>query len=224
MREVFDDEELEPEQPRRDTELTLSSMMLLAMFFGLVLICGLCFGLGYTLGHRGSQQPLTAGQTSAGAQATLQGDISRPKPPPTAPNGAAPENQSVVVDLPPSATPEVGPPASALSPEPVQPQVRPALPAMAGASPTAQAATSSSVAPAMAPVGPLMVQIAAVSHQEDADVLVNALRSRGYAVASRRNAVDGLIHVRIGPFSSRDAANRWKMKLLGDGYNAVVQP
>lgn len=69
-----------------------------------------------------------------------------------------------------------------------------------------------------------MVQIAAVSHQEDADVLVNALRSRGYAVAARREAVDGMIHVRIGPFSSRDAANHWRLKLLGDGYNAVVQP
>ncbi len=100
---VFDDEELEPEQPRRDTELTLSSMMLLAIFFGLVLICGLCFGLGYTLGHRGSQQPLTAGQTSTGAQPTLQADISLPKPSATAPIGAAPEQQNVVVDLPQAA-------------------------------------------------------------------------------------------------------------------------
>ncbi|MGP8271581.1 MAG: SPOR domain-containing protein [Terracidiphilus sp.] len=224
MSGVFDDEELEPEQPRRDTELTLSSMMLLAIFFGLVLICGLCFGLGYSLGHRGSQQALTAGQTSAGAQTTLQADISRPKPSATAPTGAAPEKQSVVVDLPQSATPDAGPAPYAQSSEPVQPQVRPALPAVAGMAPTAQPAKSPSVAPAMAPAGPLMVQIAAVSHQEDADVLVSALRSRGYAVAARREAVDGMIHVRIGPFSSRDAANKWRLKLLGDGYNAVVQP
>jgi cell division septation protein DedD len=30
--------------------------------------------------------------------------------------------------------------------------------------------------------------------------------------------------VRIGPFTSRDEANRWANKLLGDGYNALVQP
>jgi len=69
-----------------------------------------------------------------------------------------------------------------------------------------------------------MVQIAAVSHPEDADVLVGALRKRGYAVSARRDPADGLLHVRMGPFKSHDEANRWKQKLLNDGYNAVVQP
>jgi cell division septation protein DedD len=69
-----------------------------------------------------------------------------------------------------------------------------------------------------------MVQIAAVTNQEDADVLVNALRKRGYAVTTRRESTDGMIHVRIGPFSSRDEADKWRQKLLNDGYNAIVQP
>ena len=45
-----------------------------------------------------------------------------------------------------------------------------------------------------------MVQIAAVSNPEDASVLTNALRKRGYTVTARREPADGLIHVRIGPF------------------------
>ena len=69
-----------------------------------------------------------------------------------------------------------------------------------------------------------MVQIAAVSHQEDADVLVGALRKRGYAVSARRDPADNLIHVRVGPFNDRDEATRWRMKLLNDGYNAMIQP
>jgi cell division septation protein DedD len=69
-----------------------------------------------------------------------------------------------------------------------------------------------------------MVQIAAVSHMEDANVLANALRRRGYVVTVRREPADGMIHVRLGPFSSREEANRWRDKLLGDGYNAIVQP
>jgi cell division septation protein DedD len=199
-------------------------MTLLAIFFGLVLLCGFCFGLGYTLGRRGSQQPLTAGQSSSGAQTIFQADISRAKPSATAPISAEPSQQSVVLNVPPSATPGASPAAGSQSSEPVQPQVRPALPAMANPAPYVQRAAVTSVAPALAPTGPLMVQIAAVSHEEDADVLVSALRSRGYAVAARHEAEDGLIHVRIGPFSSRDAANRWRLKLLGDGYNAIVQP
>ena len=70
----------------------------------------------------------------------------------------------------------------------------------------------------------LMVQIAAVSHQEDADVLVGALRKRGYTVAAHRDPADNLIHVRLGPFNNRDDANRWRTKLLNDGYNAMIQP
>jgi cell division septation protein DedD len=69
-----------------------------------------------------------------------------------------------------------------------------------------------------------MVQIAAVSHSEDADVLVGALRRRGYAVAARREPGDGLIHVQVGPFNNRNDANIMCQRLLGDGYNASVRP
>jgi cell division septation protein DedD len=48
------------------------------------------------------------------------------------------------------------------------------------------------------------------------------LRKRGYTVTPRRES-DNLIHVRIGPFSTSDEANRWRAKLLDDGYNAEVQ-
>jgi cell division septation protein DedD len=69
-----------------------------------------------------------------------------------------------------------------------------------------------------------MVQIAIVSHQEDADVLVSALRQRGYTATARRDPADNQFHVRIGPFNSHNEANAMRQKLLNDGYNAIVQP
>ena len=69
-----------------------------------------------------------------------------------------------------------------------------------------------------------MVQVASLMNAEDASVLTNALRSRGYPVATKREPADGMIHVRVGPFASHDEASRWRDKLLGDGYNAMVQP
>jgi cell division septation protein DedD len=69
-----------------------------------------------------------------------------------------------------------------------------------------------------------MVQIATVSHQEDADVLVGALRKRGFEATVSRDGDDGQIHVRIGPFNSLSEANAMREKLTNDGYNAVVQP
>lgn len=68
-----------------------------------------------------------------------------------------------------------------------------------------------------------MVQVASVANSEDADVLVTALRRHGYAVSARREPGDGRIHVRVGPFSNRAEAERWRQKLLNDGYNAIVQ-
>jgi cell division septation protein DedD len=69
-----------------------------------------------------------------------------------------------------------------------------------------------------------MVQIAAVSHQEDAQVLVSALRKRGYAVTVRRLPSDSLLHVQVGPFANHNEAYAMRQKLLSDGYNAIVQP
>ena len=76
----------------------------------------------------------------------------------------------------------------------------------------------------MQPQGKFWVQIAAVSHVEDAEVLTNALRRRGYTVTPRREPADNLIHVRIGPFVTQAEASNWRMKLLNDGYNAIIQP
>jgi cell division septation protein DedD len=79
------------------------------------------------------------------------------------------------------------------------------------------------VSPALPAAGTFIVQIAAVSAQEDADVLMGALRKRGYAVTARREPLDGLIHVKIGPFKTQNEAEIWREKLFNDGYNAVVQ-
>jgi DedD protein len=235
MRGVFDDEEHEQAQPRRDTELTLGAGTLLLMFFGLVLVCGLFFGLGYEVGHRGTPSPKEAGlQPSAGAQTSLGANGSLSKPSATAPVRVAPPTQSAMPQVAASQPGAANQPQyTAATPAAVQPASNPAAspagqlqvrPALAPATTGPQTAFASAVHPALPPAVPLMVQIAAVSHQEDAEVLAGALRKRGYAVSTRRDSADSLIHVRIGPFNNRDEANRWRLKLLNDGYNAMIQP
>ena len=80
-----------------------------------------------------------------------------------------------------------------------------------------------SVGPALAQPGQVMVQVAAVGQKEDADVLVSVLLRRGYSVSARREPLDGLIHVKIGPFKTAAEAESWRQKLLNDGYNAEIQ-
>ena len=77
----FDEEELEQAEGQPDTELTLGPGMLLAIGGGLLLLCCLCFGLGYWMGHRGSPEASTASQTASGpAQSQVQASSATSKP------------------------------------------------------------------------------------------------------------------------------------------------
>jgi cell division septation protein DedD len=219
MHGAFDDEDFEPIQRRRDTELTLGNFTLLIVFFGLVLLCALFFGLGYAMGHHAALQPSPAGQESAAKSlmSTMAASV-RPKPSATPQANSAASSRPAPSTPPSSTTWQAHPASGSQNPVPAQPQVRPALPVQTNS------ATPNRADTAPVPAGGFMVQIAAVSNPEDSDVLVTALRRRGYAVSAHREAADGLIHVRIGPFSNRNDANQWRKKLLNDGYNAILQP
>jgi DedD protein len=237
MRGVFDDQELEAVRPPRDTELTLGSGALLSILGGLVLLCGLCFGWGYSVGHR-SPRPTSSANAPRPAteQEPLQasGNIPKPSavaqtPVPQQPASDAEDQSTASSDsaaISANGTAVVAP-ATGMT---AQPEVRPALPAIGSVQ-----GMPNGVAPVVHPTplqtqagqqpGPqFMVQIAAVSNAGDAEVLTNALRKRNYPVVSKREPADNFIHVRIGPFASRQIADQWKMKLLNDGYNAQVQP
>jgi len=245
MRGYFDEQEPEPEEPRRDSELALSWSALVGIVICLVLICAVCFGIGYTLGKHRSGPAMAAArppaaQIPAPDQEPLQGNGSIPKPsadaqaavppPAQAENGAKPSAPGGDAGANPAPTQPSPAPAEHSGPPPQTPaaptqtQVRTAVPVAANTPHVAQTTATHNVHAILPAQVQLMVQIAAVANSEDANVLVSALRKRGYTVTARREPRDRLIHVRIGPFSSREEANRWRDKLLGDGYNAEVQP
>ena len=231
MRPAFDERQLdEPaleHQTERDsnheTDITLGSVGLLIVLAGLLVVCGVCFGLGYAMGHRGSSQLAVASASQPILDAPLVASVNKQKPQAAPQPAPPPEQANAELADQPAADPDgdvvsvASPAKSANAPQPAgQPSlgiVRPAL--------SQSPAPVSVVAPQSAA---LMVQIAAVSHPEDAEVLVNALRRRGYAVSVHRDPLDNLLHVQVGPFTSRSDANAMKLKLLNDGYNAIVEP
>ena len=216
MRGYFDEEEPEPKQPRRDTELTLGAGAVLGLVLALLFVCGLCFALGYAAGHHVSASTAANAPTPAPDQEPLQANDSIPKP--SASEQTALPAPQTGDDSP--TNPEPGTPTAGANPTTTQQSPGDSEP---GGSPTGSPAATApgSAQPVQAQ---WVVQIAAVANSADADVLATALRKHGYSVTAKREPADGLIHVRIGPFNSRDEANRWRDKLLGDGYNAVVQP
>jgi DedD protein len=70
----------------------------------------------------------------------------------------------------------------------------------------------------------IVVQVAAVSRQEDAEALVNALRKKEYPVFVVNNVPgDKLFHVQVGPYSNLKDAEAMKARLGRDGYNPIVK-
>lgn len=235
MRGVFEDREREQARPGRDVELTLGFPSLMLIFLGLVVLCAICFGLGYNAGHRETPEDSATPQSVPGAQ-TAETTAAKPTGNAAAStSGSQPQaagNQALADGSTSAGATVQGVAAAAAGGTPGQSrQVKPALGNLASQVQAGQA-LSAPVEPAMertlsqapASAGTLMVQIAAVSQSEDSDVLVSALRKHGYAVTAHREPLDGLIHVKIGPFKTRDEAETWRQKLLNDGYNAIVQP
>lgn len=215
------------------SEITLGTATLLGIFLGLVLVCAVFFGLGYSLGRR-SIQTSSAGDTATDStnfgsfkpspgnpalQPTPRGDSITVGNEASAARAAAAELASATgSDAPAPATSRTKADAAAPTASPA------AAPPTAAARPAATAPATANIASQFAqPALPVMVQIAAVSHQEDADVLVKALKRQGHDVVARQDPTDHLIHVQIGPFASRKEADAMRQTLLTEGYNAIVK-
>jgi DedD protein len=285
MRTIIDEEERES----TDTEITLGMKSLLGVFFGAVLVCGIFFGFGYSLGRSNAHpappadtpnpaiavKPSASADGGTGAGNTGPGDDSALKtvvsdqtpetdsstsqatnPPASSSSIASPSKEQQYeyvpapggparrpVDAPakPLAKPIPSPAVASATPAPAPAYNKPsaavvnnstqvAAPVLTAAprqQPAAMAVTRSAspdaTPAASSAAGATMVQIAAVTHQEDANILVSALRKRGYAVVVRSEPNDSLLHVQLGPFASRDEARAMRAKLLGDGYNAILK-
>ena len=209
-RRYNDDLDLEDMQSNNndgDREISLGATTILGIFFALALVCAVVFGFGYSMGRR-STQPLSATTQSAATESDAQPALDTPKPSPgslaPAPNNDAAAS-TTQPDAQPDAQPDTQPDASAS--QPPTPVARPV-------------ALSRTAAPATyEPV----VQVAAVSHKEDATILISALKKRGYTASIRQEPQDKLLHVQLGPFPSKTAADAMRDHLLSDGYNAIVK-
>jgi cell division protein FtsN len=209
-----------------DTEIALGTRSLLGIFFGLVLICAVFFGLGYSVGRGGGSH--AAVQTATETPAPADSHLSKPSP-----------EQSLTPVEPPAADSGQEKPAAATSEPGMEPVSAPAHPLAsataapaisqpASGPPTAAKApaptpgTATPVTPAAAAQS-FMVQVAAVRVAQDAQILVDALKRHGYSAVVRNEPQDQLLHIQLGPFTSRAGANAMRSKLLADGYNAVIK-
>lgn len=230
MNSLLDETDDEEEHASRggDREITLGTTMILLIFFALAVYGAVLFGFGYSLGSKHSAG--TATVAAAPSSSSFNGF----KPAPGSPAGS-PSNQKasasdfttasgpvpapVKVDLPtakPVADTAVQDDAA------LKPKTAPAPIPAPVPTPTTSSTSAASPVPAINPSGTVVVQVAAVSHQEDADLIASTLKRRGYVVNIRTEA-DKLLHVQVGPFTTRKDAEAMKARLLADGFNAYIK-
>jgi DedD protein len=188
-----------------DTEITLGTGKMLVLFFGLVALCAVFFGMGYSLG-RNSAGPAGDSLAATGASSSVRPTAvkaSEPRAPSDLtfykavgqkdPNGELP---SKPVDAPANAAAKSAPADNDAPPDP-----------------TAVVSGQSNY----------FVQVAAVSKQEDAEALVAALKKKQYAAFAANTAGDKLFHVQVGPFADIKDAEGARGQLVKDGYNPILK-
>jgi DedD protein len=203
------------------TEVHTGTGKLLLLFVGMVVVCAVFFGLGYTMGksavpRSGSLVPDAAAATSA--------DATKPSPAvPADPTASCPQGQDCSAAPAGSssdqmtfyksveqkdANAQLAPPATAPEKSAPAPAVKTAAPA-----PTATPSSMSGYA----------VQVAAVTKPQDAQALVDALHHKQYPAFVTSAPTDKLMHVQVGPFADVKDAEAMKARLLADGYNPILK-
>ena len=190
----------------QETEITLGIGKLLLLFFGLVALCAVFFALGYNLG-RSAASPASAESTPAAADTAKQTNRS----------GAA--SGAKATDLTFYKTVEQNDSYPQLSP------AQGSATASNGAGDTSAQSTASAPDTTTLPsANSYYVQVAAVSKQEDAEALVEALRRKQYpAFTASGSSADRLFHVQVGPYNDIKEAEIMRAKLINDGYNPILK-
>src|SRR5208337_1186595 len=151
---------------QQDTEITLGTGRMLAIFFAFVLVCAFFFAIGFSLGRRTS---MAGAGTLLSAPSATPATIVRPSP---AKNDGS---------QPPSSSNDFG-----FYKAVGEKKADTTLPQNSKVS-TAAPATAAPTAAAPPTPGNYYVQVAAVTRQEDADALVEALKKKQYPAFTVNN-------------------------------------
>jgi DedD protein len=191
----------------QDREVVLSTGKLLGIFFALAVVCGVFFTMGYLLGKSTAIGPRTE---IVGAVPVSGGNATKPS--------AGNKTPETITQTCPPGSPNCAPVSSTSDSGKSAAQ-------SAGSQASAQSSDSSAGGTEIKPGagGSFMVQVAAVSKQEDADILKTALQKKQYPAFIANSPGDPLFHVQVGPFSDKKDADAMRTRLAAEGYNPIVK-
>ena len=209
----------------------LSAPHLILVFLGGVAVCAVFFSLGFLVGYNERSARMAPVTERVATPATIPPTVNTPLQTAPVKSGAATPSTPSVSPRTPTQTSAPAPP-----PKEHKPVKAPgsASPATAPQHPPAEAEKQHGPgAPATPSTGAgqvgvgYTVQIAASSTKRDAEALVKILEGRGYPVflvtPEYAHANDNLYRVQVGPFTSRDDAEKVRAKLTKEGFRPFIK-
>ncbi|HUK23361.1 MAG TPA: SPOR domain-containing protein [Terriglobales bacterium] len=199
----------------QDTEITLGTGKMLVLFFALAALCGVFFAMGYKLGR--SSAGTAAAEAAAPAETAPASATQTAAVKPAASSAASPDLAYYQAQGGGKETSHAAAPPEKSSSQAPGPEASTSTP-----STPAAASTSAPPDPAQAAGEGYYVQVAAVSKQEDANALVDALKRKQYP-AFVASGGDNLYRVQVGPFADVKNAEDMRARLVNDGYNPILK-
>jgi len=210
----------------------LSTRHLILVFLAGVAVCGVFFSLGFLVGYNERSTRMAPVTERVATPATIPPTVNTPlETTPVGSSGAAPSTTSIPPPLTaiqasvpasppgeqkPVAAPGTASPVAAPHPSPAEAEREPGP----GATATPPAAVGE------VGVG-FTVQVVASRTKQDAEALVKILEGRGYPVflvtPEYAHANDNLYRVQVGPFKSRDDAEKVRTKLTQEGFKPFIK-
>jgi cell division septation protein DedD len=190
-----------------EKELVLGNKQLVSLFFVVVALCGIFFGLGYMIGHNTSKASLAGGDTgSVPATAAAASEV---------PQSAESEPPREIADTPPSTTASTVP--ADVSPTPVPVSTNPET------SPSRAPAIAAKTAPEKTSVpqpGATYLQVTAL-RRVDADKLVKTLKEQNFPAVIAESSKPDLFRVLVGPYHQTSDVADAKSRLKSLGFANV---
>lgn len=208
-------------------ERGLSARHLVLLFLAGVAVCGVFFSLGFLVGFNERSSRAAPATEQVTTPATIPPTVN----PPDENVGAAPKEPDTT-QIPSSPAPEPAPPPAATvqeeKPKPASAAASPRAKTVVPSAKTQASRPTAAPAPAIASPGQgIALQVAALRAKQDADALAGVLKGRGYPVflmtPEHAHAGDNLFRVEVGPFKTRDDAERARAKLSQEGFKPFVR-
>ena len=207
---------------QQDTEISLGTGRMLALFFVFVLVCAVFFAIGFSLGRRTASAGVGRwpGVATGASAATVRPSAAKNDAPQKTPQSGDFSFYKAVGEK--NADSALAPPDSKAQPADATAATATAATPTKTATDAASAATASSTT-ASSTTSSYYVQVAAVTRQEDAEALVEALKKKEYPAFANNSSADKFYRVQVGPYADLKDAEAMRARLIGDGYNPIVK-